>query len=124
LSALEVIQDSENKLLSRRELKVRFRAGNGILTRQAATEAIASKVGVNKENVKVISLKGRFGNRDADATVYIFSKPLDDKNQLAEYVLLRHLSKEDRKKVREDKRKAAATPATAAGGATAPASKS
>jgi ribosomal protein S24E len=117
---LEIVADSENKLLGRRELKIRFKSGNGILTRQAAAEAIASKTGVPKENVQVISLKGKFGNRDADANAYVFSNAQDAKKQLAEYVLVRHLPKEERKRVREEKRKAATAPA-ASGAGSAPA---
>jgi ribosomal protein S24E len=115
---LEILGDSQNKLLGRRELKVKFNAGNGILTRQSAAEAIASKVGVSKENVQVISLKGKFGIRDADVYAYIFSNSQEAKKQLDEYVLLRHLPKEERKKIREDKRKA--TPATSAQSTEAP----
>ena len=115
MSLLEIVGDSENKLLGRRELKVKFKAGNGILTRQGAAEAIASKTGVGKENVQVISLKGKFGTRDADAFAYIFSNPGDAKKQLSEYVLLRHLPKEERKKIRDEKRKAATTPSSQSG---------
>jgi ribosomal protein S24E len=114
LSLVEILEESENKLLGRRELHLRFKAGNGLLTRQGAAEAIASKVGVNKDNVKVISLYGSFGVRDLDARAYIFSEPNTAKEQLADYLLLRHLSKDERKKVREDRKKAAtANPATA-----------
>jgi ribosomal protein S24E len=120
LSLVEILEDSENRLLGRRELHLRFKAGNGLLTRQGAVDAIASKVGVNKDNVKVISLYGSFGVRDVDARAYIFSEAATAKEQLADYVILRHLSKDERKKVREDRKKAAtANPATA--GAKAPA---
>jgi len=116
------LEDSENKLLGRRELRLKFKAGNGLLTRQAAAEAIASKVGVGKENVKVISLYGSFGVRDVDARAYVFSDANTAKEQLADYVLLRHLSKDERKKVREDRKKAAtANPAAAPAAKSAPA---
>ncbi len=110
MSVLEIVSDSENRLLGRRELKVKFKAGNGILTRQAAAEAIASKLGVSKEGVQIISLRGKFGARDANVDAYVFSNSQNAKMQLAEYVLLRHLPKEERKKIREEKRKASAAP--------------
>ncbi len=124
MSVIEILEDSENKLLGRRELHLKFKAGNGLLTRQAAAEAIASKVGVGKENVKVISLYGSFGVRDVDARAYVFSDANTAKEQLAEYVLLRHFSKDERKKVREDRKKAAtANPSTPAAAKPAPENK-
>lgn len=114
MSTIEILEDSENKLLGRRELRLKFKAGNGLLTRQGAVEAIATRMGVNKDNVKVISLYGSFGLRDVDARAYLFSDARAAKEQLADYVLLRHLSKDERKKIREDRKKAAtANPATA-----------
>jgi ribosomal protein S24E len=112
---LEVISDSENKLLGRREMNVRFRSGSGILTRQAAAEAISSKVGTAKEQVQVLSLKGKFGVRDIEAHVYVFSNANDAKRQLSDYILLRHLPKEERKKLREEKRKAATSQSSGGG---------
>jgi ribosomal protein S24E len=115
------MDDKENKLLGRREMKVRFKSGNGILTRQAAAEAIASRAGASRENVLVISLKGKFGNRDTDAYAYVFSNSEDIKKQLAEYTILRHLPKEERKRLREEKRKAAtAAPGSGAASPQAP----
>ena len=114
MSVVEIIEDSENKLLARRELRVKFKAGNGILTRQAAAESIASKIGTKRDSVQVISLHGSSGVRDIDAKAYVFSDPKEAKKQLAEYVLLRHLSKDERKKIREERRKAATTPAPSA----------
>jgi ribosomal protein S24E len=111
---MEVIDDSENKLLGRRELEVKFTAGAGILSRQAAVEAIASKIGVKKENVSVISIKGAFGTRDVKARAYVFPKPELAKQQLSGYVSMRHLPKDERKKIRDERRKgAAAAPSSA-----------
>ena len=67
LSTLEVTSDSENKLLSRREVVGTFTAGNGFITRQAAAEAIGTRLGVKKEDVQVMSLKGKFGTRDTQS---------------------------------------------------------
>ena len=113
MSLLEIVSDSENKLLGRRELKVRFRAGAGILSRQAAVDAIASRIGSKKENVQVLSIKGMFGTRDLNAEVYIFSNPEAARKQLAEYISLRHLPKDERKKLKEERRKTATAPAAA-----------
>ncbi|SRR5579863_3230930 len=113
MSLVQITQDFENKLLGRRELKVKFKAGSGILSRQAAVDAIASQTGTKKENIQVISLNGVYGARDVNATAYVFSNAEDAKRQLADYVLLRHLPKDERKKLREEKRKGASAPASA-----------
>jgi ribosomal protein S24E len=101
LSALEVTQDSENKILSRRELTVVFRGGSGFVSRPAATEAISSRLGVPKDKVKVISLLGKFGVRDLVAKAYVYSEPGEIKKQLRPYISIRELPKDERKKARE-----------------------
>lgn len=106
MSTLEITFDSENKLLSRRELTGVFRGGGGLLTRQGAAEAIAAKVGVAKENVQIIALRGSFGNRDLRASAFIYSDPKLPKRQLPEYILIRQFSKDERKNVREERKRA------------------
>ncbi len=114
LSTLEISSDSENKLLSRRELKFVFKGASGLLTRQGAAEAIAAKVGVAKENVQIISLKGSFGIRDLSASAFIYSDLKLCKRQLPEYILTRQLPKDERKKAKEEKKKAkSSSPGTA-----------
>ena len=115
MSALEILEESENRLLSRKELKLKFRGGSGILTRQGAAEAVATKLGIKKENVQVISLHGGFGVRDINAKAYIFSSPKEAKEQLAEYILLRQLPKEERQKIREERRKSATSQSNSGG---------
>jgi ribosomal protein S24E len=115
LSALEILEESENRLLSRKELKLKFKGGSGILTRQGAAEAIATKLGIKKENVQVISLHGGFGVRDINAKAYIFSSPRESKEQLAEYIHLRQLPKEERQKIREERRKSATSQSSSGG---------
>ncbi|MHB8567047.1 MAG: eS24 family ribosomal protein [Nitrososphaerales archaeon] len=113
MSTLEILSDFENKLLSRREVSVSFMGGSGLITRQSAIEAISSKLGVKKESVQVISLRGRFGNRDLLGNVYVFNNEKDVKSQLRPYMIVRQLSKEERKKTREEMKKAKATSASA-----------
>jgi ribosomal protein S24E len=108
LSTIELLSDSENKLLSRREVECVFRGGNGFLTRDGAAEAIAAKVGVPKEDVQVVSLKGRFGVRDLKASALIFADPSARKRQLPDYFRIRQLPKEERKKAKEQKKGKAA----------------
>lgn len=101
MSTVEVEKDSENKLLSRRELTVIFRGGSGFVSRPAAAEAISSRFGVPKEKVKIVSLQGKFGLRDLVANVYVYSEGSEMKKQLPAFLSIRDLPKEERKKARE-----------------------
>jgi ribosomal protein S24E len=106
LSTLEITSDTENPLLQRRELSGVFRGGSGLLTRQGAREGVASKIGVQADSVQIISLEGSFGTRDLAARAYVFSDKAAGKKQLASFRFTRILSKEDRAKAREEKKKA------------------
>jgi len=96
-----VLKDSENKLLSRREISAVFKGGSGFITRAAAAEAISSRLGVPKENVRIISLEGKFGLRDLFARVYVYSDADEIKKQLPPYLSIRELPKDERKKARD-----------------------
>ena len=119
MSTLEITTDLENKLLSRREVTGTFFGGNGFITRQSAAEAIAAKLGSKKENVQVISLKGKFGNRDLVSRAYVFDNSSSIKKQLSPYLVIRQLPKEERKKAREESKKAKEAASQAAGAAPA-----
>jgi ribosomal protein S24E len=98
---LEILSDSENKLLSRRELLVTFGGGNGFITRQSAAEAVSNRLGIPKDKVRVLYLQGKFGIRDLTAKVYVYENVEAIKEQLPKYLEIRDLPKEERKKARE-----------------------
>jgi small subunit ribosomal protein S24e len=110
LSTLEIISDEKNDLLERREVRGVFKGGNGFLTRGGAADAIASKLGVEREKVQVTSLEGKFGQRDLSARAYVFSNVTAAKKQLPKYLLIRQLSKDERKKAQEEKKKKGQAP--------------
>jgi ribosomal protein S24E len=101
LSTIEIISERENTLLARREYSLNFVGGSGLVTRQAASEAIATKLGVDKALVKLISLEGKFGMRNLKATAFVYSNVSEIKRQLPKYMSIRGLPKEERKKARE-----------------------
>lgn len=110
-SSFEVLKDSENKILSRRELTVVFRGGSGFISRPAAAEAISTRMGVSKDKVRVISLEGKFGLRDLVGNAYVYSDSNEIKKQLPPYLGIRELPKEERKKAREALKPKPAVPA-------------
>ncbi|MDG6998892.1 MAG: hypothetical protein JRN15_07245 [Nitrososphaerota archaeon] len=110
MSTLEVVSENDNKLLSRKELVCSFALGSGLITRQSAAEAIASRLGVKKESVKIMSLSSKFGSRDLTARAYVYTDTKLVEKQLPKYMIIRQLSKEERKQAKEAA-KAKAAPA-------------
>lgn len=96
----------ENKLLERKEAVYFFRGVAGRLTREEARKAVAQDLGVPEDKVIPIKLRTFFGTRDVEGTFYIYDDLEKAKLQLPEYLLLRNLKKEERKKILEERRKA------------------
>ena len=96
----------ENKLLERKEAVYLFKGMAGKLTRADAAKAVAEDLGVPEEKVVPIKLKTVFGTRDVKGTFYVYDDLEKAKRQLPEYIFLRMLSKEERKKILEERRKA------------------
>ncbi len=118
MSTVEIVSDNENKLLSRREVIVNFRAGSGFISRPQAVETICARLGVPKEAVRIISLQGKFGLRDLVARVYVYLDQKQIKKQLPPYLAIRELPKDQRKAARD-----ALKPKPSAPGEAAPAKK-
>ncbi len=110
MSTIEIVNDIENRLLFRRELDLSFRGGSGLITRQSATDAIASKFAVPKDSVKLVTLRGKFGMRDFQGKAYIYTDKDAAQKHLPDYLRIRHLPKEERKKAREDAKAKPVTP--------------
>lgn len=106
-----MLKDSENKLLSRREIIAVFKGGSGFITRSGAAEALSSRLGVPKNRIRIISLEGKFGLRDLFANVYVYSSTDEIKKQLPPYLSIRELPKDERKKAREALKPKQAAPA-------------
>jgi ribosomal protein S24E len=104
----ELLYSRDNKLLGRKELVYLFKDAAGSLTRKDAIEYVASQLSVSPENVVLVKLEGLFGKRDVQGKFYVYSDSEEARRQLPEYLFLRNLSKEERAKILEEKRKAKA----------------
>jgi small subunit ribosomal protein S24e len=93
-------------LLSRREIVVLFKEQAGKLRRTDATEIIATKFGLNKNCVIPMNMKSERGKRDLVGTFLVFNTEEETKNQVPHYRLLRSKSKEERKKLIDEKKAA------------------
>lgn len=106
--ALEIQSDFENMLLRRREISALVRGLSGKLTRQAAVDLLATQAKVDGKQVHVISLQPRAGTPDLSGVFYVYEDEKDAQRQLPKYLRVRLLTKEERKKLREEAKKAKA----------------
>ena len=104
--SLEVVllEDNNNILLKRREIKSIIRNATGSIPRDEAAILIAGKIGVNKKNLLPISLKSEFGNPDVLALMYYYEDIEEAKKQLPRYRILRTMTKDERKKIIDEEK--------------------
>jgi small subunit ribosomal protein S24e len=100
------LSDTTNILLNRREIELIFREQAGKLRRTEAAEIVAKKFGLNRNCVIPISMKNERGKKDLVAMFYVFDTEDTTKRHLPQYLLLRNLSKDDRKKLIEGEKAA------------------
>ncbi len=101
-----MLEDRNNSLLSRREVKALFRGAAGKLKKTDAAEQIASQLGVDKKNVIPINLVCETGMTDVHAVFYVFENEEAAKKQLPRYRMLRTMPKAERKKLLDDEKAA------------------
>jgi len=98
----------ENTLLGRKEATYFFKDSAGALNRAQVVKMVASDLGVKEDNVVLMAIRGKQGTRDVVGTFYVFDDVNVAKAQLPKYYFLRSMSKEDRKKYFEERRKSRA----------------
>lgn len=106
--SLEVVllEDNNNALLKRREIRTVIKNAAGSIKRQEAVELVASKLKIDKKNILPISIKSEYGNPDVLALMYSFDNIDEAKKQIPRYLFLRSLAKEERKKIIDDEKAA------------------
>lgn len=104
--SLEVVllEDNNNVLLKRREIKSVIKNAFGSIKRQDATELIANKLKIDKNNLLPVSIKSEFGNPDISTLIYYYEDMKDAKKQIPRYLFLRSMSKEERKKIIDEEK--------------------
>lgn len=99
-----MLEDNNNILLKRREIKTIIKNAIGSIPREEATNLIAVKMGINKKNLLPISLKSEFGNPDVLALMYYYEDIEEAKKQLPRYRILRTMTKDERKKIIDEEK--------------------
>jgi len=110
---LQVDRKMESKILERSYYEVRLEGRAGKLTRKEAVAAVAQELGVAPETVGVVRLDGYAGTTDVIGRFYVYGSADSKKRVHPRYLDERILSKEEREKLKQERKKAA-TPAPTA----------
>lgn len=103
---IAMLEDRKNSLLNRREVKAIFRGASGKINRIEAAKKIANQLNVDKERVLPINLRCQTGMVDVYAIFYVYDDEHEAARQLPRYMLLRTLSRDERKKILDEEKAA------------------
>ena len=101
LSTFITLEDKTNGLLKRREVKCSFKGSAGRLTRKEAVEILTKELKLDEKFVIPANLICKNGVNDIHGTFYIYDDENLAKKHLPKYIIMRMLTKEERKKVKE-----------------------
>ena len=110
---MQVEKKSESKVLDRSYVEATMEGKAGKISRKEAIAAVAQEMGVSAENVALIRLDGESGTTNVIGRFYVYGSPSSKKSIQLRYLEERTLSKEEREKLKQERKKAA-TPAAAA----------
>jgi len=106
---------SESKVLQRSYVVATMEGKAGRMSRKEAVDALASEMGVPAENIALISLDGESGSELLKGRFHVYDTFEAKKRLHPRYQDERALSKEEREKLKQERKKAA-TPAAPAEG--------
>jgi len=109
---LQVEKKSSSKVLDRSYVEVNMTGKAGKISRKEAIAAVAQEMGVAPENVALIRMEGESGTTDVVGRFYVYGSAESKKKVEPKYLAERLLTKEEREKLKQERKKAA-TPAPA-----------
>jgi len=109
---LQVEKKSESKVLDRSYVEMSLEGKAGKISRKEAIAAVAQEMGVPPENVGLIRINGQAGTTKVVGRFYVYGSAESKKRVHPKYLDERILSKEEREKLKQERKKAA-TPAAA-----------
>lgn len=109
---MQVQKKSASKLLDRTYVEVALDGKAGKLSRKEAIAMFAQEMGVGPEKVGIVRLEEHTGTRKVLGKFYVYGSEGSLKSEHPKYLQLRALTKEEREKIKQEKKKAA-TAATA-----------
>ncbi|HXY82367.1 MAG TPA: hypothetical protein VEH56_01515 [Candidatus Saccharimonadales bacterium] len=103
---LKIKKDEYNPLLKRKEVYANVGHENtGSPSRLALRDAVASKYGAKPENVYVVDIHTRTGTQESECIIQVYDDPATAKLMVPEYIRVRNMPLEERKKAKEQKTK-------------------
>jgi ribosomal protein S24E len=109
---LPVEKKSESKVLDRSYVEMTLEGRAGKVTRKEAIAMVAQEMGVPAENVGLLRVDGQSGTTKVVGRFYVYGSAESRKRVHLKYLDERMLSKEEREKLKQERKKAA-TPAAA-----------
>ena len=110
---MQLEKKSESKVLDRSYVEVALDDRAGKVTRKEAIAMVAQEMKVPPENVALIRMDGQSGTRKVVGRFYVYGSAASKERVHPKYLGERTLSKEEREKLKQERKKAA-TPAAAA----------
>ena len=99
-----ILEDHNNTLLNRREIKSILKNSAGKVKRVDAAAMIAKQLNIDRNVIIPINMKCETGKSDTYATMYIYNNEDEAKKYLPRYRILRNMSNEDRKKLLDEEK--------------------
>ena len=109
---MPVEKKSESKVLDRSYVEMTLEGRAGKVTRKEAIAMVAQEMGVPAENVGLLRVDGQSGTTKVVGRFYVYGSAESKKRIHLKYLDERMLSKEEREKLKQERKKAA-TPAAA-----------
>ncbi len=103
---MEIQETKESKLLGRKEVSVLFKEKAGALTRRDAVKEVAQEMKVDESRVGLISLYPEAGTRSLVGRFHVYDSEDSMKRLHHDYLRVRLLTKEEREKLKQEKKKA------------------
>jgi ribosomal protein S24E len=110
---LRVEKKSESKVLDRTYVEMTVDGMAGKISRKEAIAEVASELGTSPENVALIRLDGESGTTKVKGRFYVYGSAASKKRIQPRYLEERMLTKEEREKLKQARKKAATTAAAA-----------
>ena len=109
---MQVEKKSESKVFDRSYVELSIDGKAGKLTRKEAIASVAQELGVPAENIGLIRMDGKSGTTKVLGKFYLYGSADSKKKVHPKYLDERTLTKEERDKLKQERKKAA-TPAAA-----------
>jgi ribosomal protein S24E len=107
---LQVAKRSDSKVLDKSYVELRLDGRAGKLTRKEAIAVVAQELKVAAENIGIIRMDGQSGTTDIIGRFYVYNSEEAKKKIHPRHLRERVLTKEERDKLKQERKKAATPP--------------